>query len=254
MIKKIRADDLLVQKKLAPNKSSASRLIMAGLVYEGTRKVEKSGTTFLPETILSVKEKLHPWVSRGGMKLSHAVEHFSINVKNVIALDIGASTGGFCDVLLYHGAKKVFAVDVGYGQLADKIRHHPNIVTIERKNARYLTHDDITEKPNFLTCDASFISLQKILPAPLSLLAQDAAIVVLIKPQFQLDRSYIGKNGVVRDAKYQQKAIDDVLIWLHEQHCWNIHEVIESPITGPKGNKEFLLYAVKNIMSKGNNE
>jgi len=194
-----------------------------------------------------VKGRDHPWVSRGGVKLAHALEWFRISVEGVVALDIGASTGGFTDVLLSRGAKRVHAVDVGHGQLAWKLRQDPRVIVHERLNARYLTHEEIDEPINTITCDASFISLATILPAPLALAVPQAELIALVKPQFEAGREHVRKGGVVRDTGIQREVCDRAAAWVAAQPGWTVIGVVESPILGPEGNREFLLYARRGI-------
>lgn len=244
MIKK-RLDLLLVERGLAETRSKAQSLIMAGLVYAGERKLDKAGLE-IPDTMdITVRGREHPWVSRGGMKLAHALTHFALDVTGVVALDIGASTGGFTDVLLQHGAAKVYAVDVGHGQLDVKLRNDPRVVVMENTNARHLTAALIDELPNLIVCDASFISLKTVLPAALSLAAPQARLVTLIKPQFELGKKEVSRGkGVIRDAGLHTQVCEDIRTWL-EHEGWVVQGITESPITGPKGNKEFLLMAEK---------
>ena len=194
-----------------------------------------------------VKGRDHPWVSRGGVKLAHALEWFRISVEGVVALDIGASTGGFTDVLLSRGAKRVHAVDVGHGQLAWKLRQDPRVIVHERLNARYLTHEEIDEPINTITCDASFISLATILPAPLALAVPQAELIALVKPQFEAGREHVRKGGVVRDTGIQREVCDRAAAWVAAQPGWTVIGVVESPILGPEGNREFLLYGRRGI-------
>jgi 23S rRNA (cytidine1920-2'-O)/16S rRNA (cytidine1409-2'-O)-methyltransferase len=184
-------------------------------------------------------------VSRGGLKLAHAIEHFGIEATGLTALDIGASTGGFTDVLLTHGAAKIHAVDVGRGQLAWKLRQDPRVVVHDATNARYLTRAEIPDPIDLVTCDASFIGLATILPAPLALTAETAALVALIKPQFEAGAGRVGKGGVVRDPEIHREVRDRIAEWVATQPGWHVVGIAESPITGPAGNKEFLLYAQK---------
>ena len=188
---------------------------------------------------------LHPWVSRGGIKLDHALKNFQINVSGLIALDIGASTGGFSDVLLKNGVKKLYAVDVGYGQLHEKLLNNPKVISMERKNARYLSKMDIEENIDILVCDASFISLTKILPEPLKLCSENAQLIALIKPQFELEKKFIAKGGVVKDEKLRSSVCENIRLWIEDKMSWKVIQIIKSPITGPKGNVEYLLYASK---------
>ena len=190
-----------------------------------------------------LKGRDHPWVSRGGVKLVHALDHFGIAVEGKIALDIGASTGGFTDVLLARDARRVYAVDVGHGQLAWKLRQDPRVVVRERVNARHLTRSDIPEPVDLVTCDASFIGLNRVLPAPLALAAERAQLVALVKPQFEAGRTQVAKGGVVRDPEIHREVCERTAAWVAAQPGWSVVGTVESPILGPDGNREFLLYA-----------
>jgi 23S rRNA (cytidine1920-2'-O)/16S rRNA (cytidine1409-2'-O)-methyltransferase len=240
---KSRADQLLVDRGLAESRSRAQALILAGLVYAGEQKVAKAGQPLADDTALEVRGKDHPWVSRGGIKLASALERFAIEVRGLVALDIGASTGGFTDVLLAHGAALVHAVDVGRAQLAWKLRQDPRIVVHEGVNARYLTRAEIPEQIDLITCDASFIGLATVLPAPLSLAAERAGLVALIKPQFEAGAAEVGRGGVVRDPAVHRAVCDRVSAWIATQSGWSVIGLVESPVQGPAGNREFLLYA-----------
>lgn len=244
-MKKQRLDLLLVSRGLAETRSKAQALIMAGLVYSGEKKLDKAGAEFADDVELSVRGKEHPWVSRGGMKLAHALEHFKLNVTNAIAIDVGASTGGFTDVLLTNGAAKVYAVDVGHGQLDVKLREHPRVVMMEETNARHLTRELIPDAPTLIVCDASFIGLKKVLPAALALTAPGATLITLIKPQFEVGKAEVSRGkGVIRDSALHSQVCADISAWVSEQG-WRVLGITTSPITGPKGNVEFLLAAVK---------
>jgi 23S rRNA (cytidine1920-2'-O)/16S rRNA (cytidine1409-2'-O)-methyltransferase len=240
---KRRADQLLVEHGLAESRTKAQALILAGLVSCGERRVDKPGEQLSADTPLAVKERDHPWVSRGGVKLAYALEHFGIMVERNIALDVGASTGGFTDVLLAHGARRVHAVDVGHGQLAWRLRQDPRVVVHERLNARHLTRADIPEPVDTITCDASFIGLSTVLPASLALAAEFAQLVALVKPQFEAGREHVGKGGVVRDPEIHRGICERVGSWVAAQPSWAVVGIVESPILGPQGNREFLLYA-----------
>ena len=242
---KTRLDLLLVAKGLADSRTKAQGLIMAGLVYHGEQKLDKAGAEFVDDFELSVRGKEHPWVSRGGMKLAKAIEHFNIDVKNAVAMDVGASTGGFTDVLLTHGAAKVYAVDVGHGQLDVKLRGDARVVVMEETNARHLTAEMIPDTLDIIVCDASFISLTKVLPAALALAKPSAQLVTLIKPQFEVGKVEVSRGkGVIRDSALHQKVCDDISAWVSGLG-WKVVGIATSPITGPKGNVEFLLYATK---------
>jgi 23S rRNA (cytidine1920-2'-O)/16S rRNA (cytidine1409-2'-O)-methyltransferase len=240
---KQRVDQLLVERGLAESRTKAQALILAGLVYAGDRRIDKAGDRLAAEAALAVKGRDHPWVSRGGVKLAHALDHFGIDVSGRIALDIGASTGGFTDVLLARGARLVYAVDVGHGQLAWKLRQDPRVVVRERVNARVLTREQVPEAVEIITCDVSFIGLTTVLPAPLALAAAHAALVALVKPQFEAGREFVGKGGVVRDPAVHSFVCDRVAAWLGAQPGWAVEGVVESPILGAEGNREFLLCA-----------
>jgi len=241
--KKQRLDQLLVDRGLVESRSKAQALVMAGVVFSGERKLEKPGHQLAPDVALEVRGQDHPWVSRGGLKLAHGLAHFEIDPTGMIAVDVGASTGGFTDVLLQNGAAKVYAVDVGHGQLAWKLRSDERVVVLEKTNARYLTEEQIPDAPNIVVCDASFISLKTVLPAALSLAAPGAFLVALIKPQFEAGREHVGKGGVVRDPEIHASVCEDIRSWLDELDGWSVLGISESPITGPVGNKEFLIGA-----------
>ncbi len=240
---KRRADQLLVDQGLADTRARAQALILAGLVSTDGRRIDKPGTALPLETPLALAGRDHPWVSRGGVKLAFALDHFAIDVAGVTALDIGASTGGFTDVLLTKGAARVHAVDVGRAQLAWKLRQDPRVVVHEGMNARYLTRATIPEPFDLITCDASFIGLATLLPAPLALAAERALLVALIKPQFEAGPKEVGKGGVVRDPAVHEAVCRRVAAWVGAQPGWSVIGIAESPIQGPAGNREFLLYA-----------
>ena len=239
---KIRADQLLLDRGLAESRAKAQALILAGLAFSGERKIEKAGQMLAEEAPLEVRGKEHPWVSPGGIKLAHALDHFGWGVAGAVALDVGSSTGGFTDVLLQRGAAKVFAVDSGTNQLAWKLRQDPRVVVHEQTNARYLTSEIVTEPVDLIVCDASFISLAKVLERALSFAKPQARLIALVKPQFEAGREEIGKGGVVRDPEVHARVIKAAQTWIEEQG-WDIVGLTESPITGPEGNKEFLLAA-----------
>jgi 23S rRNA (cytidine1920-2'-O)/16S rRNA (cytidine1409-2'-O)-methyltransferase len=248
MAKGIRADQLLTDRGLAESRTRAQALILAGLVYSGDRKVEKAGQALPPDAPLDVKGKDHPWVSRGGLKLDHALAHFGWDVTGAIAIDVGASTGGFTDVLLTRGAAKVYAVDVGHGQLAWKLREDARVVVLERTNARHLGADQVPDPIDLVVCDASFIALSKVLPAALDLAKPGARLAALIKPQFEAGKSEVGKGGVVRDPAVHQRVCDEVIAWLGSIG-WGVIGVTTSPITGPEGNIEFLVAATRHLVN-----
>jgi 23S rRNA (cytidine1920-2'-O)/16S rRNA (cytidine1409-2'-O)-methyltransferase len=241
-VSKARADQLLVERGLAESRAKAQALILAGLVFSGERKVDKAGQPLAADAALEVRGKEHPWVSRGGIKLAHALDHFGWDVAGMVALDVGSSTGGFTDVLLHNGAAKVFAVDVGTNQLAWKLRQDPRVVVHEKTNARHLTSAIVTEPVDLIVCDASFIGLAKVLDAALGLAKPGARLIALIKPQFEAGRGEIGKGGVVRDPAVHERVCGEVARWL-EARGWAVEGTQRSPITGPEGNVEFLIAA-----------
>ncbi|NIA70133.1 TlyA family RNA methyltransferase [Pelagibius litoralis] len=242
---KNRADVALVERGLVESRAKAQALIMAGKVFAGERKLAKAGEAIAEDQALEVRGQDHPWVSRGGLKLAHALDAFPIDTKDAVCLDLGASTGGFTDVLLAAGAARVYAVDVGHGQLAWKLRNDPRVVVLERTNARNLTAAEVPEPIDLLVCDASFIGLEVILPAGLALTKPAAGLAVLIKPQFEVGKERVGKGGVVRDPVLHQEVCARVEAWMNAQPGWRVEGISESPITGPEGNKEFLLVARK---------
>ena len=217
------------------------------MVFAGERRIDKAGETIAEETDIEVRGRDHPWVSRGGIKLAYALKHFAIDVTGLVALDIGASTGGFVDVLLTGGAARVHAVDVGRGQLAWRLRQDTRIVVHDGVNARYLTADEIGEPVDMVTCDASFIGLATVLPAALALTKPRAQLVALVKPQFEAGPAAVGKGGVVRDPDIHRTVCEAAAAWVASQG-WEVVGLIDSPITGPAGNKEFLLYAKRDAV------
>ena len=241
--KKSRLDTLMVARGLAESRTRAQALIMAGLVTSDTRRLDKPGLRVAPDIPLALKGRDHPWVSRGGVKLAHGLAHFRIEPKDLVCLDIGASTGGFTDVLLAAGAAKVYAVDVGHGQLAWKLRQDPRVVVCEKTNARHLSRESVPEPAGLIVCDASFIGLETILPAPMALAGPDAHLVALIKPQFEAGRGEVGKGGVVRDPAVVDEACRRISAWLAGRQGWRVLGMTESPITGADGNREFLIAA-----------
>jgi 23S rRNA (cytidine1920-2'-O)/16S rRNA (cytidine1409-2'-O)-methyltransferase len=238
-----RADQLLVDRGLAESRARAQALILAGVVFSGSTRIDKPGASLLADAALEVRGKDHPWVSRGGVKLDHALNYFAIDPSGLICLDVGASTGGFTDVLLARGAAKVYAVDVGHGQLAWKLRQDARVVVLERTNARHLTRAEIPEPIGLIVCDASFIGLETVLPASLGLAAPGGCLIALIKPQFEVGPGRIGKGGVVRDPALHAEVCERIRAWLERQPGWRVLGITESPITGPEGNIEFLIAA-----------
>jgi len=242
--KKTRLDQIIVDRGLAESKTRAQALVMAGHVYIGEAKAQKPGQQIAEDADISVRGSDHPWVSRGGIKLAHALEAFAIDVANAVAIDVGSSTGGFTDVLLSNGAAQVYAVDSGTNQLAWKLRQDPRVIVHEQTSARILTDTHIAADVDLIVCDASFISLAKVLERPLSFAKSKAQLVALIKPQFEAGREEVGKGGVVRDPAVHMRVCDEVRAWLTAQN-WTVHGLTTSPITGPQGNVEFLIWAQK---------
>ncbi len=241
---KVRIDQLLVERGEAESRSRAQALLMAGLVFVGGQRVEKSGQKVPADAVIEVKGRDHPWVGRGGVKLDGAIRQFGLDPTGAVAMDIGSSTGGFTQVLLHHGAEHVFAVDVGTNQLDWRLRNDPRITVLEQTNARELTPAQIDRPCDWVVCDASFISLRKVLEVPLRLAAPYCRLVALIKPQFEVARNEVGKGGIVRDPALHQRVCDEVRAWL-EGEGWVIEGLVESPITGTEGNVEFLINAVR---------
>jgi 23S rRNA (cytidine1920-2'-O)/16S rRNA (cytidine1409-2'-O)-methyltransferase len=243
-LSKTRADQLVVVRGLAESRSRAQALIMAGAVFSGERKIAKAGDLLPHDAPLEVRGKDHPWVSRGGIKLDHGLTHFGFDVSGAVGLDVGSSTGGFTDVLLTRGAARVYAVDVGINQLAWKLRQDGRVIVHEQTNARTLDSSIVPEPVDVVVCDASFISLSKVLEAPLRLASPSAKLLALVKPQFEAGRAEVGKGGVVRDPEVHARVCTEVADWVASQG-WSVSGLTESPITGPEGNVEFLLGAVK---------
>ena len=244
MAAKIRADQLLVAQGLAESRTRAQALILAGTVFVGDRRIAKAGDLLAEDSSLIVKGRDHPWVSRGGIKLDHGLTHFGFDVAAAVALDVGSSTGGFTDVLLSRGAAKVYAVDVGTNQIAWKLRSDPRVVVHEQTNARDLSGEIIPEPVDIIVCDASFISLAKVLDRALDFARPGARLLALVKPQFEAGRGEVGKGGVVRDPEIHQRVCAEAAGWVASKG-WTVLGVERSPITGPEGNVEFLLAAVK---------
>lgn len=239
---KMRADQLLVERGLAESRTKAQAIILAGLAYAGDRQIAKAGEQIGMDINLIVKGRDHPWVSRGGVKLAHAIEHFGWDVRGAVAIDVGSSTGGFTDVLLSSGAELVYAVDSGTNQLAWKLRQDPRVVVLEQTNARHLTTAHIPEAVDWIVCDASFIGLAKVLAAALTFAKPESRLIALIKPQFEAGPEEVGKGGVVRDPQVHSRVCAEVRTWLETQD-WHVADIVESPITGPGGNVEFLIGA-----------
>jgi 23S rRNA (cytidine1920-2'-O)/16S rRNA (cytidine1409-2'-O)-methyltransferase len=234
-----------VERGLVDSRARAQALILAGKVFSGERRIEKAGQPIAADAALELRGQDHPWVSRGGLKLVHALDAFALDPTGRVALDIGASTGGFTDVLLARGAARVHAVDVGHGQLAWRLRSDPRVVAHERTNARHLTAATLGEPVGVLVCDASFIGLATVLPAGLALCAPGAWAVALIKPQFEAGPERVGKGGVVRDPAVHAEVCGRVRAWWAALPGWTVRGIEESPITGPEGNREFLIAAAR---------
>jgi len=241
---RIRADQLLVDRGLAESRTRAQALILAGLVFIGDRKIAKAGDQVPPDAMLDVRGRDHPWVSRGGIKLDHALTHFGWDVGGAVAIDVGSSTGGFTDVLLTRCAAKVYAVDSGTNQLAWKLRQDERVIVLEKTNARNLTAAEIPEPVDLIVCDASFIGLAKVLARPMTFAKRQARLVALIKPQFEAGREEVGKGGVVRDSAVHERVCAEACAWVESQG-WEVMGIEKSPITGPEGNVEFLLAAIR---------
>ncbi len=237
----------MVARGLAESESKAASLIMAGEVFSGQARLTKPGELVKPDIPLEIKlRKGHAWVSRGGLKLAHGLKHFAVNVEKSVALDIGASTGGFTDVLLHNGAAKVYAVDVGYGELAWKLQSDPRVVVMDRTNARHLTRELIVEPLNIIVCDASFTSLKQVLPAGMGLAAKGAMLIALIKPQFEVPKHQVGEGGIITDAAVHEAVCRDIESFIAGLPNWHVLGITESPILGQEGNKEFLIAADHN--------
>lgn len=241
---KIRLDHLLVARGHAANASRARALLLEGRVFAGGRRLDKGGLLVDPDLPVEVREGRR-WVSRGALKLLAGLDAFGIDAVGKIAMDVGASTGGFTQVLLERGAARVYAVDVGHGQLDWQLRRDPRVVVLERTNARALDRTHVPEPVELIVCDTSFISLRTVLPAPLALAAPQAALVALIKPQFEVGKGRVGKGGVVRDPALYAEVCEAIRSWLANEMGWQVLGIVESPITGPKGNREFLIGALR---------
>jgi len=242
---KVRADIALVERGLAETRAAAQRLVMAGLVFIGARRVDKPGTPVAADVPLEVRGQPHPYVSRGGLKLARGLAAFTIPVAGRTGLDVGASTGGFTDVLLQAGAAKVYAVDVGHGQLAWKLRQDRRVVVLERTNIRDVTSAQIPDPIDLVVSDVSFIGLRTALPAALALAAAGAHLVALIKPQFEVGKGRVGKGGIVRDPALHEEVCATIGDWLAAQPGWRVLGITDSPIEGADGNREFLIAGVR---------
>jgi 23S rRNA (cytidine1920-2'-O)/16S rRNA (cytidine1409-2'-O)-methyltransferase len=242
--RKQRLDVLMVERGLAESRTRARALILAGQVIVGDQRVDKPGALVVEDAEIRLKGEVLPYVSRGGLKLKAAIDHFALGVRGKVCADIGASTGGFTDCLLQEGAARVYAIDVGYGQLHEKLRSDPRVISRERVNARYLGEQEIPEKVGLIAVDVSFISLKQVLPAVLPKLEPGGLLVALVKPQFEVGREKVGKGGVVRDAEARAEAIRDIERFVAEAGL-EVMGVIDSPVPGPAGNIEALLVGKK---------
>lgn len=241
---KERLDVILVNRGLAPSREKAKALIMSGNVFVKQQREDKAGTMFDENADIEIKGEKLPYVSRGGLKLEKAVKVWKPPVKDAVCMDVGSSTGGFTDCMLQNGARLVYAIDVGTNQLAWKLRQDPRVVSMEKTNIRYVTEDDMPEKVDFVSIDVAFISLKKVMPAVFALMKEGAHIVCLIKPQFEAGREKVGKKGVVRDAGVHIEVINDILSFMRG-YAFEILGLDYSPIKGPEGNIEYLLYMKK---------
>ena len=242
---KKRLDQMLVERGLAKDLALSQGLIMAGKVFSGEKKLDKAGQHIPENLVLEVRSQDHPWVSRGGLKLAHGLTEFNLSTNDCICMDVGSSTGGFTDVMLASGASRVYAVDVGQGQLAWKLRSDDRVIVLEKTNARYLTSEVILDPIDFITCDVSFIGLQTLLPASLALAIPGAHLVSLIKPQFEVARHEVGEKGVVWDTNLHSAVCSKIEDWLDGFADWTVLGLTQSPIQGPEGNIEFLIAAPK---------
>jgi 23S rRNA (cytidine1920-2'-O)/16S rRNA (cytidine1409-2'-O)-methyltransferase len=245
---RVRLDRLLVERGISPTRERARALILSGIVIVEENRIDKAGTLVSRNAEIRIKGDDNPYVSRGGLKLKGALTEFGIEVAGFVALDVGASTGGFTDCLLQEGARKVYAVDVGYGQLAWKLRKDNRVIVFEKTNIRYFSGDGIDDKINIATIDTSFISLKLVIPAVLKLIKNDAIILALIKPQFEVGRGEVGKKGVVKDPDMQKRVVDEIAEFC-EGSKLKVMGTCTSPILGPAGNREFFIYVKKQVPS-----
>lgn len=242
MSDKKRVDVALVERGLAQSREKAQALVMSGVVYIGENKVDKASAQVMPEDELIVRQTGTGYVSRGALKLEKGLAVFGVEAKDRVAMDLGASTGGFTDVLLQNGAAHVYAIDVGYGQLDWKLRNDPRVTVMERTNARYLTADDLPLRPTLGVMDVSFISITKVLPAAAAIMGENGEFISLIKPQFEAGRDRVGKKGVVRDAQVHLDVVKEILHFIDADMGWTAQNLSFSPIKGPEGNIEFLVH------------
>jgi 23S rRNA (cytidine1920-2'-O)/16S rRNA (cytidine1409-2'-O)-methyltransferase len=241
---KVRLDRLLVERGLAESREKAQAIIFAGKVQVNDQKQDKAGALLREDADIRILGEVHPYVSRGGLKLEAALKEFSVVVEGKTALDVGASTGGFTDCLLQHGAVKIYTVDVGYGQLAWKLRQHQRVVVIERTNIRHMDPRLVPDSIGIIVVDVSFISLEKVIPSILTFLKPKSELIALIKPQFEVGKEHVGKGGIVRDEAARDAAVNKIVKFVRGLGL-EIKGVIPSPITGQDGNTEYLMYAVK---------
>ncbi len=242
---KYRLDQLLVLKGLSENATKARSIIMSGKVFVKNKKIDKSGHKFSVSDDICIKKDDHPWVSRGGIKILKAIEEFKIKPKNMICADVGSSTGGFSDVLLNLNVKKIYAIDVGLGQLAWKIRNDIRVKVLEKTNVRYITKNEINNFLDLIVCDLSFISITKALDNILLLTNENCNLLALVKPQFEVGKGKVGKGGIVKNDSYRKEAVKKVILWLEDIKKWKVQGVCKSPIKGAKGNIEYLIHAIK---------
>lgn len=241
-LNKIRLDTVLTNLRLVESRQKAISKIISGEVFIDNKKIDKPGYIVKKGSNITINDKGHDWVSRGGIKLSHAIKKFNLQVKEKKCLDIGSSTGGFTEVLIRNGANLVYAIDVGYGQLDWRLRNNERVVVLERTNARKLNKKLISDKIDIVVCDVSFISLKKVIPPSLKLLKKNFSLILLIKPQFEAGKEYVGKGGIIRDDTIHEKVCMNLSEWFIYNFNLKIIDIIESPITGQKGNKEFFIY------------
>jgi 23S rRNA (cytidine1920-2'-O)/16S rRNA (cytidine1409-2'-O)-methyltransferase len=245
--RRVRLDQLLMERGLAESRARAQALILAGVVFSGERRLDKAGLMVPADAAVEVRGRDHPYVSRGGVKLAHALDHFAIDPSGAVCLDVGASTGGFTDVLLRRGAARIYAVDVGHGQLDWRLRQDARVIVLERLNVRALDRRHVPEPVDVVVCDVSFISLTLALPAALALTAPGARLAALIKPQFEAGREQVGKGGIVRDPAVHQAVCEKIAAWLAAQPGWQVLGLTPSPISGADGNVEFLIAAARRL-------
>ena len=242
---KKRIDQILFEKGFVDSRNKAQALIMAGQVYSNNKIVRKSGEFFNQDINIKIIRKSDNWVSRGALKIEPIIINYKIEVKDKICLDIGSSTGGFTEVLLKYGAKKIYAVDVGYGQLHERIKRNSKVISMERRNARYLSSKEIVEEIDLLVCDASFISLRQVINRPIEFLNNNGKLIGLIKPQFEANRNEVKKGGIIKDPLIHNRVCKEVKNWLIEEKKMKVLDIVASPIKGSKGNIEYFVVATK---------